>query len=210
MMELYMAVGGLICGIALAVIIFPKFIKRGPSTLSIHASLERIREVGDLVALTAHVKEVVTKETDPGFLFTNEKMILICEFEVEYRYNLRKAQISKDNRTGNIQIELPQIRPTVQLKDFHTYDRTNGRLLGVIPVISSPKDEDNLRRSAIEKAAQDATTLGTDIRDKIEASATRTLQLLCSPLTNGAIEVSFLNAEIAQPKVESETGIAAQ
>lgn len=203
MIEIYIALGGLVFGVVLALLILPKLLKKGPTSTSIHTSIERVREMGDLVALTAHVKEVVTEQTDPGFFFSNEKMILICEFDVEYRYNLRKAQIIKDQRSGDVLIAMPQIKPTVSLKDFNTYDKTSGRFLGVLPIGSDASAEDALRKRAIDKAKTDASALGEDLRDKIEASATRTLQILCAPITAGTTAVTFADTQIAQPKLDT-------
>lgn len=202
MVELYVAVGGVVVGVVLCALIFPKLLGRGATQISVSGRLEKVRDMGDLVALSAYVKEVVTQETDPGFFFSFEKMILICEFDVEYRYDLRKAQVPKPSRGGQAVIELPQMTTAVHLKDFKTYDRTSGRLLGVVPWQSSAKEEDDLRKAAIAKAKEDASALANDLRDKIEASASQTLRTLFSNLADGELDVRFSKSVIAEAKIE--------
>jgi len=203
MTQFYIIAVSAIVGAAISLLVLPRFLRKGATSISVNGRLEKIRELGDLVALNAYIKEVVTKESDPGFFFSLEKMILICEFEIEYRYNLKKAKVSRNQTDDSVTIELQKLKPAVHLKDFKTYDETSGKFLGVIPPFSTnPADKDNLRKLAIEKAKQDATSLGEDLIDKIEQSAENTLRTLCSNMVDGPIHIIFASHHVGEAKLE--------
>ncbi|MBX3640015.1 MAG: DUF4230 domain-containing protein [Nitrosomonas sp.] len=195
MTELYLllaaAMIGAVLGLLLAVLVIPKILRKKEPSVSLHSTLQRIREMGDLVALNGHVRTVVTRTSDPGFAFTIEKMILICEFDVEYRFNLRKAIVAREPKDGTVTIELQPVKTEVALRDFETYDETSGRLLGIIPISSSSKDKDALRKAAIAKAKEDAKQLGVSLQENIQTSTERTLQALCSNITDAPVKVIF-------------------
>jgi len=69
--------------------------------------VDRIREIGDLVALTAFYKDIATKRSNNKLLdlFGGKQMAVISEFDLEYRYDLHKTVITENN--DKVHIKMP-------------------------------------------------------------------------------------------------------
>ncbi len=85
-----------------AFVLIKKGLILNKSNTNVHVSLERIREVGELNVLTAYIKEVVTMSTGENFFSSTGKIILICGFEIEFRYDLKKVRISNSDQKSTI------------------------------------------------------------------------------------------------------------
>src|SRR5690242_6009516 len=79
MSEIVLIGYGLLATIIAGRLLFRTRLTKGHSTEFVHFSLERIRNVGELNVLTAHLKEVVTLSSGEGRIFkSNGKILLIC------------------------------------------------------------------------------------------------------------------------------------
>jgi len=60
---------------------------KGNSVITHKGVVDRIRELGDLVALTAFYKDIATKKSNNKLwdLLGGKKMAVISEFDLEYR-----------------------------------------------------------------------------------------------------------------------------
>jgi hypothetical protein len=131
------------------------------------ASVDYIRQMGDLVVLRASVKEIVT----PG------KLAIICHFDIKYSYDLRKARIaagSRDDGSRYCVITLPRHQYDIATKGITFYDEQDGRWLGLSR--RTPPDE---RTKALDAARAQAETQAkaflAGMEGEIQASARATL-----------------------------------
>lgn len=171
-----------------AVLIYTKrrFIKNKSFT-SVHVSLERIREVGELSVLTAYIKEVVTMNTGENLFSSTGKIILICGFEIEFRYDLKKIKIGDSgNKTT---ILLPPHFIKVIPKETQFYDERKASFLGIWPIDFKVEERNRLLHEAREKAVEQAGFLQGDLQERVRASAKATLSTLAEAF--GAQNVTF-------------------
>lgn len=154
---------------------------------NVHVSLERIREVGELSVLTAYIKEVVTMSTGDDFFTSTGKIILICGFEIEFRYDLKKVRISNSDEKSTIL--LPPHFIKVIPKETQFYDERKSSFLGVWPIDFKVEERNRLLHEAREKAVEQAGVLQGDLQERVRASAKSTLSTLAEAF--GAPNVSF-------------------
>ncbi len=146
--------------------------------------VDSIREVGDLVALAAVCKDVGTHTDPPSWWTSQRKMLVICEFEMQYSFDLRR--ISVEQRGHKQVLRLPPCRIKTFYKDIMFYDEQEGRVLHWIPLteIFLPKykisvDERNeFTRQAKEKAQKAARGDDAALMAKAEDFAIQTLSSL--------------------------------
>lgn len=161
--------------------------------------------MGELVALSAFVKEVVAKKTEEKSYFnTTGKIILICEFDLEFRYDLRKAKIS--HQEGTVHIKLPEHYLKIVPKREHLFDEKKSSFLGVFGLDFSTELRNELSAVARETATQQAGILKEDLKEKVQASAISTLSALACGMGAKRVEVTFegANTVVELPVVEQE------
>lgn len=160
------------------------------SSLTVSFSLERIREMGELVALNAFVKEVVTQTTnEKSFFSTTGKILMICEFDVEFRFDLRKSKIS--NQNGVVQIHLPEHYAKIIPKEHRIYDEKKSSYFGVVGVDFSLELRNELTEAAKRTAVAQAGILKEDLRERVQASAISTLSAMAYGMGAKGVEVTF-------------------
>jgi hypothetical protein len=192
-----MAVTAVVAALAAAVVtslIFVRLRRPRNSKVSVYGSLERIREVGDLTVLTAYVKEVVTMTSElESMLSSTGKILLICGFDIEFRYDLRKIQIDPHTGSAHPSITLPPHFVKVVPQQVQFYDERKSAVLGIFPVDFKVEERNRLLKAAKDKAIEQASVLETDLQMRVRASAIATLRSLAAAF--GAPDVEFTFAD---------------
>ncbi len=164
--------------------------------------LQGVHELGDLVALSATMKDIQTMAEEPHWYKARQKKLaLICEFELEHRFDLTKALLANAS-TGRLTVELPPCRVKTGLTNVEVYDEQDGVI--EIPIYGSPLrveayrdritiDERNqMIQNARKAAEQAALNIDSQMLSRAEQSAKRTLQALARALgVNEEVEVVF-------------------
>ena len=126
------------------------------------------------------------------FLVRQEKIILICGFEIEFRYDLKKVRISNSDQKSTIL--LPPHFIKVIPKETQFYDERKSSFFGVWPIDFKVEERNRLLHEAREKAVEQAGVLQGDLQERVRASAKATLATLAeafgSPNVNFAFEES--------------------
>ncbi len=151
---------------------------RSSSLPEVAASVDYIRQIGELAVLRASVKEIVTSKVgEPGWFTTQGKLAIICHFDIKYKYDLRRARIvagSRDDGSRYCVIALPRHEYEVATRDIRFYDEQDGTWLGFVQ--KTPPDA---RTQALEAARAQAETQAkaflTEMEGEIQTSARATL-----------------------------------
>jgi hypothetical protein len=177
--------------LAIAIVVGMRMRTASRSTMSVYTSLERIRDVGELTVLTAYIKEVVTMTTEKNSLFTSAgKIILICGFDIEFRYDLKKVKISQTSTTPQTTVLLPPHFLRVIPKETQFYDERKAALLGVLRTDFTVEQRNELLQGARERAVEQAGVLQGDLQEKVRTSAKATIAALAEAF--GAPNVIFV------------------
>ena len=178
--------------------------KRG-TRISTHVSLERIKEMGELTVMTAYIKEIVTMRTEEqNLLSTTGKILLICAFDIEFRYDLRKAKISTKGSDGKTTIFLPPHFIKSIPKKTIFYDERKAAYLGVFNVDFSVDERNRLIDEAGTEAAKQAGILQGDLQEKVRASAKATLTTLAEALGNPNVIFAFEDGETVVKQISEQ------
>jgi hypothetical protein len=175
--------------------------RRGDSTKSEHRQvLQGIQEMGDLVSLSAVMKDIGTITEPPKwYKARSKKMMLICEFELEYRFNLRDAQFL-DASDGTVTLQLPPCRVKNSLLDVVIYDEQDGEYLpwpydGLIKDTITTAERNRMLREAKQNAMSAANNIDTQMLSRAEHSAKKTLQILAKAIgLKEELDVQFRDA----------------
>ena len=177
--------------VAVCVVVLAKLIKGSPPQRNKHAShgmIEGIRDIGELVALTVHAKEIVTVNEQDGRLTKGGKMAMICSFDIEYRYNLKACEFHS-TETG-CRIFMPMQRTKISTEKLQIYDESKGRILG-FPIEMSVGVKNDLIRLAREEACKMAGDLNNGWQERAELSVRETLQAVAKGLGCHQISIEF-------------------
>jgi len=181
---------GILSG-ALLVALITTLVKRPKSaTLTIHTSLERIRSMGELTVLSAYIKEVVTMTTNKdSFWNSTGKIILICPYRIEFRYNLRKTKVSKNG--DEITVILPPHKAEPIPGKIEFYDERKSEFLGFIDQDFDVSVRNKMVHDAGEQAIKQAGIMQEDLQDQVRQSVRSTLTPLFSALGSTHIQFVF-------------------
>ena len=107
-MDVLFTLLAVLCGLGLGWLIAKRYGNRPANVTHAHTSLEGMRAVGELSVFKVVTKEIVT-ETDYSFgefgrkylrwAFSQKKLAMIFEFQIDFRYDLRSAQFSIDRKS---------------------------------------------------------------------------------------------------------------
>jgi len=178
---------------------------------AIHASIESMRSVGELVVFKIIAKEIATHSEhlfqDFGrkwmrWLISEKKMAMIFEFEIDFRYDLRSSDfiIDADEATGRCRLKMPACFYNVQLRHIRFYDEQEARLLPellpalIARVFGSGFTEADRNRlfEASRRAAEDlAGEYVARMRPEVEQSARETLENMARGLGMKEVTVDF-------------------
>jgi Protein of unknown function (DUF4230) len=158
-----------------------------------HVSLEGLRAVGELSVFKAITKEIVT-ETDYSFgefgrkylrwAFSQKKLAMIFEFQIDFRYDLRSPQFQIDASGAQTEIQLPPVRAEISVRSLRFYDEQRSKFMpwllpdllnGAFGPGFSEEDKNRLLEGAASHAKTHAHQLIEQLRGEVEASARATL-----------------------------------
>ena len=160
----------------------------------IQVSLEKIKEMNELTVMTAYIKEVVTMKTNESKWFSSAgKIILICPYEIEFRYNLRKARISTAGTTTTVVMPPHHVKAIPGKIQF--YDERKAAFLNVISIDFTPEERNQLINDAAAEAIRQAGVLQGDLEDKVQASAKNTLKALAHAFGNDDLVFVFESSD---------------
>lgn len=183
------------------------------SKVTIHASIEQMRSIGQLSSFKVITKEIVT-ETDHSWgtfgskylswVLSNKKMAMIFEFAIDFRYDLRSDDFGiSDAGFGTFRIQMPPCQHEVQIRDIQFYDEQRSKLLpwllpdllnGFLLDGFSEDHRNRLVMAAKAHAEQQARELIESYESEVQSSARSTLRSL-----GKAFGAETLEFEFAQP-----------
>lgn len=165
---------------------------RANETIS-HVSLEGMRAVGELSVFKAITKEIVT-ETDYSFgefgrkylrwAFSQKKLAMIFEFQIDFRYDLRSPQFQIDASATQTNIRLPPVKAEISVRSLRFYDEQRSKFMpwllpdllnGAFGPGFNEEDKNRLLEGACAHAKAHAHQLIEQLRGEVEASARATL-----------------------------------
>ena len=141
--------------------------------------------------MTAYIKEVVTMKTEENnFIRSAGRIILICAFDIEFRYDLRRIAISKSSTDNSATIILPPHYVKSIPKRMEFYDERKAAYLGVWNVDFSVEERNRLINEATAEAIRQAGVLQSDLQQKVRSSAKATLTALAHGF--GTPDIQFI------------------
>lgn len=191
----------------------------------IYSSIEELRAIGKLSVFKAITKEIIT-ETDHTFgefgrkylswVFSNKKLAMIFEFEVEFSYNLQHPDFNILTETtksalNRAKIVMPPCEYSVGIRNLQFYDEKRAAFLPwLLPNLIGEAfgagfdevDKNRLITSAREHARAQAEQLIIDLKPEVERSAKSTLSSLALSFNVQAIEIIFKRDDVAIPLPE--------
>lgn len=180
----------------------------------LHSNLESFRAIGELSVFKAITKEIVTS-SDHAFgefgakylswAFTKKKLVMIFEFEVDFRFNLKRDDFLIDltalhNGTRKASITMPPCSTDLTLRNVLFYDEQKSKLLpwllpdlvsGFVDGGFSEADKNRLLSEARAHAALAAEKLVIQLKPDVERSARSTMQALAAGFDVQFVEVKF-------------------
>jgi hypothetical protein len=218
-------ISGLI-GFGIAVIIFILFwifklkYSAPGREISIHASIEELRSVGELVVFKVITKEIVTTSMhwlgEKGkryfqWLISTKKMAMIFEFDIDFRYNLRSPDfIIEEQGEKKFRLKMPQCFYEVHIRDISFYDEQNAKFLPwLLPDLLNrafgsgfnESDKNLLLEEAKNQATQMADNLVRKMRSEVQNSARQTLEALSKNFGAEKVLIDFTDSKLIQSKL---------
>ena len=224
-MEIFL-IGALI-GFVVAVALVIAWRRRGGKRsrgmdVRVHASIEEIRSVGELVVFKMITKEIVTAADHwlgefgkryLTWLLSNKKMAMIFEFEIDFRYDLRSPDFDiEDEGGGSFRLKMPDCFYRTHIRDVYFYDEQSSKLLPwLIPDLLNrafgpgfnEDDKNRLKEEAKQQAGLMAKDFVEKMRTDVQGSARKTLEALGTAFGARAVTVDFGGSELIQTKVAS-------
>lgn len=161
---------------------------------TVAASVDFIRQIGELHVLRASVKEIVTSMVgEASWLKTPGKLAIICHFEIKYKYDLRKASIvagGREDGTRYCMIRLPRHEYEVSTKDIRFYDDQDGTWLGFTQK-TPPDEKTRVLDAARAQAEVQAQAFLGEMEGEIQASARATVTQIARAFGYSDIRIEF-------------------
>jgi hypothetical protein len=183
---------------------------------TIYSTIQQLRSIGQLSVFKAVTKEIVT-ETDHSWgsfgkkylswVLSNKKMAMIFEFEIDFRYDLRRAEFQiVETGEAAYQLTLPPCMYEVHIRDIHFYDEQGSKFMpwlvpdllnSFLGVGFSEEDKNNLVRSAKSHAEKEARKLIDSLQNEVQSSARAVLQSIGKAFGAQSMDFEFMRE--AQP-----------
>lgn len=188
----------------------------------VHASIEDLRSVGELVVFKMITKEIVTA-ADHWFgkwgrryltwLLSEKKMAMIFEFEIDFRYDLRSNDfVIEPTGENSYRLIMPKCFYQTHIRDVSFYDEQSSKLLPwLIPDLLnrafgpgfSETDKNHLKEEAKQQAGHMAKDFVDKMRPEVQNSARQTLETLGKAFGADSVTIDFSGSELVQTKVEA-------
>jgi hypothetical protein len=186
--------------------------------VSVHASIQELKAIGQLSVFKVLTKEIVTEVDHEwgeigkkylSWILSNKKMAMIFMFEIDFRYDLRSPSFQIIESDGGFLFRMPPCLRETSIRDIHFYDEQKSKLIPwLVPDLlnsvfrSGFTEEDRNRlKDAARKAAQSQSEeLISTLGSEVEQSAKQTLESLAR-----AFGVQNVRFEFPHPKQEVVT-----
>lgn len=192
--------------------------KGGAVSVDMRHSIEKMRAVGELVVFRLITQQIVTAEQHVAgkyremfkWLVSTQKMAVIIEYGIDFKYNLRKPEFEIDMIDGaggnGVRLVMPPCDYQTHIRDIKFYDESNARilpwLLGDVTEALGPgfnEDEKNkLLEAARAEADAKARLLVEQLQTEAQSSARQTLEALGKGFGVERVVVDFARSEIGQ------------
>ncbi len=210
MTEILMLAGLVVLILALAVL-FRFLGRRKPAAeISIFSTIQQLKSVGHLSVFKAVTKEIVT-ETDHSWgefgkrylswVLSNRKMAMIFDFEIDFRYDLRRDDFTIEAEGEGYRITVPPCFHEVHIRDIKFYDEQGSKLMpfllpdllnGFLGGRFSEDEKNKLIAAAKEHAEQQARSLIDQLQPEVQNSAKAVLESMAKAFGVSRIEFLFL------------------
>jgi len=232
---MYQVATGILVGLLLAVSVYAALKGRSrhrpPNNRTpIQVSIEQMRSVGELVAFKVVTKEVVTR-TDHWFgevgrkyfewLVSSKKIVMIFEFEIDFRYDLRSREFVIESRGEHDHVlHMPPCYYGISLRNVSFYDEQKAEILPLfVPELVSrlfdrgfdEHGKNQLVEEAKVTAAEMAKSFVRNMRSEVQTSARQTLEVLAKGFGAEHVAFDFSDADLVGRGVQSvafETAVA--
>ena len=186
--------------------------RRGPR-ISVAQQVKQMQSVGQLSVYKVLAKEIVSAEDHRfgesgrkywSWLFSTKKMVMIFEFDVDFRYDLRDPSFSISEKEGAYTMSMPPCRPEIRLKDLSFYDEQGGEFLPLaLPDLISKllgdrfdvKAKNQLKEQAKSQISVLAGELARELRVRVEESARQTMLLIARGYGVERLRIEFPEPE---------------
>ena len=188
----------------------------------IHASIEELRSVGELVVFKIITKEIVTTAEhwfgEWGkkyfqWLASTRKMAMIFEFEIDFRYNLRSSGFVVESLgLHKYRLKMPKCFYQIHIRDISFYDEQNARFLPwLVPDLLnrafgsgfSEEDKNHLKEEARLQAGRMADEFVSKMQSEVQNSAKQTMEALAKAFGAESVVIDFSDSLLVQLEVES-------
>ncbi len=177
--------------------------------VSIGRQIKQMQSIGELSVFRILAKEIVSAEDHRfgesgekywSWLLGPKKMVMIFEFEVDFRYDLRDPAFGMREEAGIHRISMPPVKPEIRLRDLSFYDEQQGELLswalpGLLSKVLGDRFDVKVKNQLKERAKEDVHVLAVDqakaLRSKVEESARQTLELIARGYGVQRVAVDF-------------------
>ncbi len=186
----------------------------GGSERTIFSTIQQMKSIGQLSVFKAVTKEIVT-ETDHSWgafgkkylswVLSQKKMAMIFEFEIDFRYDLRRPEFSiVETGPSAYQLTMPPCMYEVHIRDIRFYDEQGARFMpwlvpdllnGFLGKGFSEEDKNSLVRSAKDHAEKEARKLIDTLQTEVQASARAVLQSIGKAFGADTLAFEFLREE---------------
>ena len=196
--------------------------RKGRSRPHIHASIEELRSVGELVVFKIITKEIVAAaEHWLGqwgkkyfqWLASTKKMVMIFEFEIDFRYNLRSSDFAVEPLgVKKYRLKMPKCFYQIHIRDITFYDEQSAKFLPwLVPDLLnrafgagfSEEDKNHLKEEARQQAGRMAEEFVSKMQSEVQNSAKQTIETLAKAFGAESVVVDFSDSRLVQLKVES-------
>lgn len=179
----------------------------------VHASVDSIRAVGELVVLKVFTQQIVTKtnhlmgdwgEKWMGWFLSPKKTAMIFDFMVDFRYDLRSPKFEpRVLGERSLELVMPPCFYEIQLKDIRIYDERGSALVPLLlpewigQVFGgkfSEKEKNDLIALARVQAEGMARQLAQRVMGEVRQSAETTLRQIARTMEFDAVAFRFSDA----------------
>ena len=211
-------------GVVVCVVLWLALRKRRPGGARphIHASIEELRSVGELVVFKIITKEIVTTAEHWfgqwgkkyfQWLASTRKMAMIFEFEIDFRYNLRSSGFTVESLgLKKYRLKMPKCFYQIHIRDISFYDEQNAKFLPwLIPDLLnrafgsgfSEEDKNHLKEEARQQAGRMADEFVSKMQSEVQNSAKQTMEALAKAFGAESAVIDFSDSQLVRLKVDS-------
>lgn len=199
------------------------------ATPSIQSSIEHMRAVGQLSVFKVVTQEIVT-QTDHSWgefgakylswILSKKKMAIIFEFEIDFRYDLRRPEfqlLPLDHNAG-YRVRMPPCFHQAFIRNIQFYDEQRGKLMpwlvpdllnGFLSAGFTEEDKNHLVAAARSHAETQARELIQNLQSDVRNSAKTTLEAIAKGFGIERLHFEFDGSNIVDLDVGMANKVAA-